>query len=460
MTMLGRVERRIVGCANGAPSEPARYQRTLSEIVAALAACAAFTSAAATLPSESPHHSLGVASCASSLCHGAVQTWKQSSVLQNEYVTWSRMDKHARAYTVLLNERSQEIARKLSLPEPAHRSAVCLDCHAHNVPEPRRGERFTLSDGVGCEACHGPAGRYIVSHVQKGSTRKDNLARGMYPTADHVARAQLCLSCHFGNAQKFVTHKMMAAGHPRMSFELDTFTQIQPPHYRFDSGQVWDGVRIWAIGQALGAHELLDILNDPKRGRDGLFPELVLFDCHACHHPMTDRRNAGARLGIGPGVMRLNDSNLLMLRQIARLEDPDASAGFEAQVRRFHRSVASGNDALAQARALQDQISKLVPHIGRYRFAGEDLRAILLGLIDDGLKGEYTDYQGAEQAVMALQSVADFMQKRKLLRTPVIAGPMKSLMSAVAHDEKYRRETFEAALRDLKSSLAPAAQMQ
>ena len=61
------------------------------------------------LPYQSPHQTQGTVSCASSLCHGAIETWKDSTVLQNEYVTWSRSDKHARSYAVLLNERSKEI---------------------------------------------------------------------------------------------------------------------------------------------------------------------------------------------------------------------------------------------------------------------------------------------------------------------------------------------------------------
>ena len=423
-------------------------------LVAALLAFAPARAANTPLPQNSHDKSLGVASCASSLCHGAVETWKQSNVLQNEYVTWSRRDKHARAYSVLLNERSKDIMKRLGMKEAAHESALCLDCHAHNVPPAQRGERFVLSDGVTCEACHGPAGRYVTSHVQRGAKRADNVARGLYPTQDHVARAKLCLSCHFGNAQKFVTHKMMAAGHPRMSFELDTFTQIQPPHYRVDASHRADGVRIWAIGQALGAHEILDILNDPKRGRDGLFPELVLFDCHACHHPMGDKRNAGARLGVGPGIIRLNDSSLLMVRQIARRigEGDNALSG---QIQRFHQAVASGNDALAQARTLQQSIAQLVPKIGAYRFTEKDLNAILVGLIDDGLKGEYSDYQGAEQAVMALQSVADFMRKRNLLSAPAVGPALNKLLGAVVNDEKYRPAAFQQALRELKATLPP-----
>jgi hypothetical protein len=183
-----------------------------------------------------------------------------------------------------------------------------------------------------------------------------------------------------------------------------------------------------------------------------------LFDCHACHHAMRDRREAGNRLGVGPGVMRLNDSSLLMLRQIVRIAAPQSAEAFSQQVNRFHRSVAGGDDALAQARALQQMIAQLMPSIGAYPFGPEDLRTILVGLVDDGLAGQYSDYHGAEQAVMGVQSVADFMQKRGLIRSASIAQPMKKLMAAVAHDEKYRAATFQDALRDLKSSLAPVTQ--
>ena len=51
------------------------------------------------LPYQSPHETLGTVTCASSLCHGSIKLWKDSNVLQNEYLTWSRIDKHARGWT-------------------------------------------------------------------------------------------------------------------------------------------------------------------------------------------------------------------------------------------------------------------------------------------------------------------------------------------------------------------------
>ena len=87
----------------------------------------------------------------------------------------------------------------------------------------------------------------------------------------------------------------MGAGHPRMSFELDTFTAIQPAHYKIDNDYrkrkiVANGIQTWAIGQAIAMERRLDALLDPKRNKDGIFPELVLYDCQACHHSLMEQK--------------------------------------------------------------------------------------------------------------------------------------------------------------------------
>ncbi|HKX38312.1 MAG TPA: hypothetical protein VJN20_06650, partial [Burkholderiales bacterium] len=250
--------------------------------------------------------------------------------------------------------------------------------------------------------------------------------------------------------------RMMAAGHPRLAFEFDTFTHLQPAHYGGARGAAGaeglsDGARNWAIGQALMAQTLLELLVHPKRGRDGFFPELVLFDCHACHHPMSKARNAGARLGVQPGAVRLNDANLLMVRHIARRVAPRDAAAISDASKALHVAIAGGNDALVQASRLGKLIEGLTLKIEKHNFSAEDLRAILESLIDDGLAGEYSDYQGAEQAAMALQAVADFMSRRGVASAAPLRPAMGRLMAAVKDDEAYRPEEFADALRSLKA---------
>ena len=106
------------------------------------------------LPQYAPQYHLGVATCASGVCHGSVRAREATAVSQNEYVIWSRRDRHRAAYNTLLTDQSKSIAKNLGLKN-AHEADMCLDCHADNVAVENRGERFQISEGFGCEACHG-----------------------------------------------------------------------------------------------------------------------------------------------------------------------------------------------------------------------------------------------------------------------------------------------------------------
>ncbi len=415
---------------------------------------------------ELPHYAqdkhLGVASCSSSTCHGSVRPWQNANVLQNEYVTWSREDAHAKAYKVLFNKASKRIARNLGLKEPAHEARICLDCHADNVPADKRGERFQIADGVGCEACHGGAERWIETHTTGKESHEQSISKGLYPTEDPVARAALCYSCHFGDENKLVTHRIMGAGHPRMSFELDTFSAIQPAHYQVDKDYrerkpVFTGVQIWAIGQAVAMRENLDTLLS-KRGQDGVFPELVLFDCHACHHPMSDKRWTPRRgTGLPPGIVRFNDANFIMLRHIAGVVDANLATQLRSQTRALHRSVIQSRSAAkAAAQKLLQTTSTVIERVAAHDFTNEDVVAILNSIIDEGLRGEYSDYSAAEQTTMATGNVINVLDKSGGISEAQLNkmnAALDKLYDATANDEKYRPHKFVAALRVVKSAL-------
>ncbi len=247
----------------------------LPVLLALLWLCAFGAQAETPLPHRAHGMSVGTVNCASSTCHGSVRPWEGSHVLQNEYTTWLRLDPHAKARNVLLSPASVRIAKNLGLQEPAETAAVCLDCHAHNPAGPR-GERFQITEGVSCEGCHGPAGDWIGSHTEPGATHAGNIAKGLYPTDEPLARARLCLSCHLGDATRPMTHRIMGAGHPRLSFELRTFVALEPAHYRVDADYrerkgAPDALATWAVGQAVAAQGILAIVGDPAR-RNAPFP--------------------------------------------------------------------------------------------------------------------------------------------------------------------------------------------
>lgn len=424
---------------------------------------------AAPLPEGGPDIHLGVVSCAGSTCHGAAEPLQDSNVLQNEFITWHREDSHAKAYKVLLEKEGQRIARNLGLKDAAS-AAECLACHADHVPETLRGRRHQLSDGVGCEACHGGGQRYLGPHVAGAvgglpleGLHGQNVELGMYPTSDPAARARLCLSCHLGTGSKFATHRIMGAGHPRLSFELDTFTALQPAHYRVDDDYrvrkaVYSGVQVWAVGQVIAARDFVDLFLDSKWKGDGIWPELAFFDCHACHHPMQDPRwNPRDSVRLPPGVPRLNDANMLMLMHLARHMEPGLGEGLHQRLLALHQATLAGGEATraaaAELKAVLDDIERRA--LAR-RFGAADVRAMLGSILADGARGEYNDYAGAEQAVMALAALVEALRAAGDLDAAArqkLEAQIKQLYEVLKDENAYRPERLVASLKALQTAL-------
>jgi hypothetical protein len=404
---------------------------------------------------------LGVASCASSTCHGAAVPVEGGVVQQNELAIWQSRDKHAVAYEVLGNDLSKRIAANLGIGDPKE-AAICLDCHADNVPPERRGEQFQLSDGVGCESCHGGASGWIGIHKinDNATSHARNVAAGLYPTEDPKARAKLCLSCHLGDPTKLVTHRIMGAGHPRLSFELDTFTAIEPAHFTVDDDyeqrkRLANGIQTWSVGQAMALSATLDALLDPKRNRDALFPELTFFDCHACHKPMS----AGSwrerdSLGLGPGVVRLNDASLIMVRVVANAVAPALGKQITAQGKALHRATQADHAAFEKAaRALKATADRAVDTFADFRFGPESARAILNELVAESRRGETIDYVAAEQTTMAIGAILAAMRQEEWISEQEFAANqevMDQLYEAVEQDERYRPARHQAGIVRLK----------
>lgn len=408
------------------------------------------------LPYQSPDTHLGVTSCAGSTCHGSTIE-RNSNVEQNEYLVWSddeEPDLHYIAYDVLLSEESRKIARNLGL-ESAHTAEVCLACHTDYVAEGARGKEFTMEDGVGCEACHGGAGRYLESHYQPGATHQENLQLGLYPTEDPAARAELCLSCHFGNKDKFVTHRIMGAGHPRLSFELDTFTADQPAHYFIDEDyeqrkRFWDAVQTWAIGQTIAARHLVDAIGEG--GRTGLFPELTLFDCHSCHHSMEDLRwQPRDTVPLAPGSLRLNDAHLLMTYQLSRIAAPELSNELRDAIRTLHQSGQKSQNALNSASAnLKRLLDRMSSRLAEHSFDSGDMFRMIDGFAEDSARGDFSDYAAAEQTLMAIGSILTALEEANAFdekRGDTLFGALDTVFDTLGDEDNFNYTGFQEALR-------------
>lgn len=420
-----------------------------------LALLALSFSAAADLPQNDAYVHMGVATCAASQCHGSAVPRDGSGVLQNEYVTWTQADPHSRAYDLLGNDQSRAIAARLGLAS-ATTAKICLDCHADNVPPARRGERFHLSDGVGCESCHGGAENWLSTHYNTPAVSHEaNLEAGLFATEDVGERGTLCLSCHLGNTNKFASHRIMAAGHPRLSFELDTFTELwrtagRQPHYRVDAdyrerkGNV-SHTYTWAAGLLAESRQRLALINSPVLDGDGLFPELGLYDCHACHRTMkTVRwRSLPRHGGVGPGLPFPHDGTLVMSMALARAVSSAESDAIESGLANLHRAGNENTEAIRAAAAQLDAVvTRLQSRLSIERLRGRE-KQLLREILATGAEGNYLDYISAEQAFMAVQMLVIE------INDPALEARLDALAATLDDDERYRPAQFAAMLASL-----------
>jgi hypothetical protein len=119
---------------------------------------------------------------------------------------WAKT-KHATAYATLANEESKKIATEKGIKD-AQTDAKCLKCHVTGYGQPT-GDKYTVEEGVGCEACHGAAEGYVMKH---GRDIKLGMELGLVEPNE-----KLCVACHneesptykefvFKDAYKLVEH--------------------------------------------------------------------------------------------------------------------------------------------------------------------------------------------------------------------------------------------------------------
>jgi hypothetical protein len=379
--------------------------------IAALLVSMSSVAPAAEMAQSSTKH-LGVASCASSVCHGKLTAQSGRNVGLNEYRIWSHDDYHSRAFRDLNNPQSQAIAAKLGLASAAT-SKICLDCHADNVPQELRGPKFQLSDGVGCEACHGGAEKWIETHTQNSAPHSDNVARGMYPSEQPLRRAELCLSCHMGTRDKFANHMIMGAGHPRLRFELEVFTANQPAHFTVDADYVKrkgriEGMNLWVTGQIENARRYLELLQSPLLTPAALAPEFALYDCFSCHHPTDKQRWSRSRAGKGilPGTLRLQKYHLVMIQAISEVLAPDS---LPELVSASDGLTLAGQTDVGSLRAAAQKLHTWIEahdDWARRQYTPAQVAQVRKTVIRYASDDKASDFGAAEQVVMGVESLS------------------------------------------------------
>lgn len=400
---------------------------------------------------------LGPGSCSSSNCHGDIKPRNSSDVLQNEYTTWSKHDRHSRAYLTLLNSDSKKIASNLGIKDAA-KDPLCLSCHATYLSDSfKKGERFRLEDGVTCESCHGAASGWLESHSVTGTTHADNLRNGLKDIVSPDKRAELCLSCHYGNEEKTVNHNLYGAGHPRLSFELDTFGILQPKHWVVDKDYEerkapYIAVQTWLVGQAYQADAYLKALSSSKRSKNGQFPELSLFDCFSCHHNLAEDQWKKRSYGGAPGQLKLNLPSLIMLKEAVGALDQSLSDDLGKNLETLHREYKNTGAPEAIANLTKDVETRAIPLTTTMPHDLHTTTKILARLATFGATYQWPTFELAEQIGMGIQ--ATLATSPELAR--VYGVELKELFATLRSSKNFKPERFTATAKKLNNSIVRA----
>ena len=110
-----------------------------------------------------------------------------------QYEIWTGSS-HSKAYLILGTPEAKEIAGMYGVKNPQE-DLKCMICHAtgFDAPPELQGRKFDITEGVGCESCHGAGGDYYRSKVmrglRKGSIKPESVGL-IYPDEN------TCKKCH------------------------------------------------------------------------------------------------------------------------------------------------------------------------------------------------------------------------------------------------------------------------
>ncbi len=428
----------------------------------------------------------GSASCSGRACHGGDAPVKDPDAvaLQNEYTQSVMYDKHTRAYQVLLGDQAQRISKNLAPTNkdqkaiPAHEDVRCLACHS--TPEAawpvRDGSKPDLATlnwqkaGVSCEACHGPAVKdgkgWLLIHTSASEWRSklkpgEKEAYGYMNLAEVSTTAHVCVGCHVGAPAdeknkipaRDCNHDIMAAGHPRLNFELATYVYNMPPHWNVEKKKRDLGEKlpiyeanVWSVGRVVAARAALEQLVERTRNTTR-WPEFAEYRCYSCH---TTLSNNWAKFQNEPGRSRGTIPYDSWYSTLLPSLNPNLKDGYAKLSAEMAKPTPDAAKVKEEAEALIEVHSQWLK--GKHDTEPANL---LVDVVKD-VKGLPRSWEDATQLTLAIG-----LLKRDVIKSPSYQQILKALafpaggegpqgVDGPAADQKTVQDAFTEVLKSLR----------
>jgi hypothetical protein len=293
---------------------------------------------------------------------------------------------------------------------PAEKSQRCLVCHAISEPASHKAREFDISEGVSCESCHGPASEWLGPHIQPTAKHADMVKLGLVDSKNLTIRSEKCLTCHLGAPGLKVDHELIAAGHPDLRFELDSFTAIEPPHWVEKNTDPLLGMRAWGIGQAVQLRE--SMLRVSRAAKSGPWPEFSEMDCITCHHSLTGPeswRQKEGYAGHRPGDAPYNVSRYIVFRKFAEEIDPSTNnelADATAKAAMLITTMSPDREAVQSAANRAAELSnKLLGEVQTAQYDRARTQRLIKSIASEADAISKQGERAAEQATMTVDSL-------------------------------------------------------
>jgi len=407
----------------------------------------------------------GSATCMTANCHEAAQTAPPDKRPGTEYKTWAEKDPHRWTFDALgepldtkFKDRYAAIGKNLKIDDPK-KSESCLKCHAVNVPPALQADKFDLTEGVTCAACHGPSEAWFKPHQEVGWLDKQRQAAaydsidagksvqrsgaaprarllkdiGFYDTRPLAARAEKCTSCHLA-----IDPKLVEAGHPQPIFELAFFSRFNhfeavygadvklANHWRDRPGLF--SAQLWSAGQVVSLRDAM--LQLVARSESGASGKAI---SEAYQQAMSHLLAMGQFLktaNIEPAqAMALSAAGA----KLAPFKDGKADAG----------AAGAAKEIATIAGTLIDPTIKFAP-------TAESAKALLVAFSKDTTLVESGGYHGAAQQAMAiasLQRAAGGDEAQAKMIAEKLLGVLR------IHPEEFKAAEFAKAIGELRPGL-------
>jgi hypothetical protein len=282
----------------------------------------------------------------------------------------------------------------------------------------------------------------------------------MYNTRDLVKRTEKCLTCHLGTPEKSVDHELIAAGHPDLYFELDSFMSVMPPHWKEVDKDPWFGVKAMAVGQAVQLREQLKRVARESQG--GIWPEYSELDCFACHHNLVAAKDSWRQErgypGRRPGNPPFNLSRYVVFHHVLQDVDPGAVRDLETGINQVYVGVTALNSdrpkTASEATSTAALADRLAARMNTIPFDPAMSLRLMKSIAADGAGIAEQGERSAEQATMALDSLfIAYTQNEKLGNDAQIRAGINALFQQVEDPSMFNGFTFAAAMKNLSGLL-------